>query len=95
MMEEPPPSTLISRTLCLRGIAKQYLFGRRALTPQSAALPDGKLLADLGFRQPCQRQIEVVAAEKKVFADRRAGEVDLVAISRNADQGKSVVPAAR
>ena len=51
-------------------------------------MPDRKLLPDLGLRQPSQRQIQVVAAEQQVFADSGAGELDLVALACDLDEGK-------
>ena len=85
IIDDPPPSTLIS-TLCALGIAKQNFLGRRALPPQAAALADGKLLAEFRFGEPGQREVEIVAAEQQMLADGGAGEVDLVAIARDANQ---------
>ena len=44
------------------------------------------MFAELRFGQPGQSEIEVVAAEQQMFADRRAGELNLVALARDADQ---------
>ena len=81
----PPPSTVIS-TFSSVGVGEQPLFRRRALPAKRAALPNRKLLAELRFHQPCERQVEVVAAEQQVPAHRGAGEVDAVAFARDADQ---------
>ena len=49
-------------------IAEQDLLGGRALAPQTAALPDRKLFAESGFRQPREREIEIIAAEQQMLA---------------------------
>ena len=67
-------------------IAEQKFLRGRTLAAQAAALADGKLLAEFRFGQPGQREIEIVAAEQQMLADRGAGEIDLVAIARDADQ---------
>ena len=69
-------------------VVQQPLLGRRALPPQPAALADGKRRAQLGFDQPGQREIEVVAAQQQVLAHGGAGEVDQVALARDADQAE-------
>src|SRR5207253_3106674 len=69
-------------------IVEQPLLSRRALAAQSAALPDGERHAKLSLDEPCQREIEVVAAQQEMLADRGAGEVYQVAIARNANQAE-------
>ncbi len=48
-------------------IVEQLLFRRRTLPPQTAALADGELGVELGFHQPGQREIEIVAAQQQVL----------------------------
>ena len=70
------------------GVVEQLLLGRRALPPQAAALADGKLRAQFGFHQPGQGEIQVVAAQQQMLAHGGAGEIDQVAVARNADQAE-------
>jgi hypothetical protein len=58
------------------------------LPPQPASLPDGKLRIQLCLHQPSQGEIQVVAAQQQMLADRRARELDPVAIAMHADQCK-------
>ena len=83
--DDPLPSTVIS-TLCRVRIAEQNFLGGGALAAQTAALADGKLLAEFRLDQPGQREIEIIAAEQQMLADGGAREVDLVAIAGDADQ---------
>ena len=69
-------------------IGEQPLLGRGALAAQAAALADGERHAELGFHQPGEREIEIVAAEQQVLADGGAREVDPVAFARDADQAE-------
>ena len=85
MSPVPAPRTVMS-TFCSFGSDKQPLFGRRALTPQAAALPQGKRCSELALDQPRQRQVEVVAAEQQVLADSGAREFDAIALAVDADQ---------
>ena len=50
--------------------------------------------AQLGFHQPRQREIEVIAAQQQVLAHRRAREIHQVALARDADQAEIAGPAA-
>src|ERR1700733_5411971 len=56
-------------------IAEQYFLGRRTLPPQSAALPDGKLLAEFRFGEPGEREVEVVATEQQMLAHGSARKI--------------------
>ncbi len=66
---------------------RQHAFlGRRALTPQSGALAYRELRAELRLHQPGERQIQIVATEQQVFANRGASKLDAVAIAIHSDQ---------
>ena len=68
------------------GIGQHAFFGRGALAAQTAALADGKLCADFGFHQPRQREVEIVAAQEQMLADRGARELHAVARPVDTDQ---------
>jgi hypothetical protein len=51
-------------------------------------LADRKLRAQLGFDQPGERQVQVVASEQQVVSYRSAGEVDQVAVTSDANQAE-------
>ncbi len=85
--EDPPPKTVIS-TLLRLGSQSSDFFGRGALAPQSAALPNGKLRAQFRFRKPCQREIQIVAAQQKMLADSSARELDVISLASYADQAE-------
>ena len=70
------------------GIAEQALLGVRALPAQAAALPDGERHAELGFHQPGDGEIEIIAAQQQMLADGGAGEIDQIALARDADQAE-------
>ena len=70
------------------GIVEQPLLGGGALAAQAGALADGERNAELGLDEPGQREVEVVAAEQQVLADGGAGEVDQVALARDADEAE-------
>ena len=87
MSAEPEPSTVISTPFRAR-VVEQALLGRRTLAAQAAALADGERHAQLGFDQPGEREIEVIAAQQQVLAHGGAREVDQVAFARDADQAE-------
>ena len=87
MREDPVPSTVIS-TLEIGIVAEEALFGGGALAAQAAALADGERHAELGFDEPGDGEIEIVAAKEEMLADGGAGEVDQVAIARDADEAE-------
>jgi hypothetical protein len=87
MSDDPDPSTVISTLFRIR-IGEQLLLRRRALPPQSAALPHGERNAELGLHQPGEREIEIVAAQQQVLAHRGAREIDQIALARHADQAE-------
>ena len=70
------------------GIVEQALLGGGTLAAQAAALADGERHAELGLDQPGQREIEIVAAQQQVLADGGAGEIDQVALARDADEAE-------
>jgi hypothetical protein len=69
-------------------IAEQPLLGVGALAAQAAALADGERHAELGFHQPGDGEIEVIAAQQQMLADGGAREVDQIALARDADQAE-------
>ena len=70
------------------GVIEQLFLGGGTLAAEAAALADGERHAELGFHQPGEREIEIVAAEEEVLADRGAGEVDQVAFAGDADEAE-------
>ena len=70
------------------GIGEQTLFGVGALAAQTAALADGERHAELGFDEPGDGEIEVIAAQQQMLANGGAGEVDQVALAGDADEAE-------
>ncbi len=69
-------------------IVEQLLLGRGTLPPQTAALADGELGVELGFDEPGQREIEIVAAQQQMLADGSAREVHQIALAGDANQAE-------
>ena len=78
--DDPPPSTVIS-TLFRSGCESSFLFGRRALAAQSAALAHGERFAELRLHQPRERQIQIVTAQQQMLSDGGARELDAIAFA--------------
>src|SRR5579872_3514898 len=68
------------------GIAEEALFGGRALTPEPAALAKRERLAELGFHQPGEREIEIVPTQQQVLSNGGAREIDAVTLAADADK---------
>ena len=62
-------------------VEQQPLLGGGTLAPQPAALPDGERHPELGFHQPGQREVQVIAAQQQVLAHGGTGEIHQVALA--------------
>ena len=69
-------------------VAEQPLLGVGALAAQTASLADGERHGELGFHQPGDGEIEVIAAQQEMLAHGGAREVDQIALARDADQAE-------
>ena len=87
MSDEPAPATVTS-TAAGTILRRAGFFRGGTLTSKRAALPKRESLAELRFRQPGDRQVEIIAAQQKMPADVRARELDAVAFAIHTNKGE-------